>query len=353
MDKTIKKVSVVLLHLSLWLFIFIFPIIFIDPNEPHPPLLENISGFILTMVLFYVNYLFLIKYQLFKRKYFTFSLINLTLIILFIVCGYFYLKFTDNFSPPSMIPPPDKLMFSMKKMGIPFDLFLVRNLLSFFLSIGVAVAIRSTRRLKEEESLREKVMNEHLKSEITYLKYQLQPHFFFNTLNNIYALIDRKPDLAKEVLHNLSKLLRYVLYHAEDAMVPLQSEIYFLKTYINLMQIRISSNIFVKFEFPEVETEIKVPPLLFITLVENAYKHGIDATLQGNIYIKMEITISHIVLSVTNSCSKQIGDDQTVSGIGLENLAKRLNILYKPAEFLFTQKQTEKEYFSELKIPAN
>jgi LytS/YehU family sensor histidine kinase len=234
---------------------------------------------------------------------------------------------------------------------VPFDLFLIRSLLSFSLSIGVAVAIRSTMRLKEEEALREKIENEHLKSEITYLKYQLQPHFFFNTLNNIYALIDRKPELAKEVLHNLSKLLRYVLYHSEDAKVPLYSEIYFLKTYINLMQIRLSSNIIVKFEFPDDESEINVPPLLFITLVENAYKHGVDVNLHGNIFMKMEISPNHIVFSVTNSCSRQMTDDHTVSGIGVENLLKRLNILYKSSEFSFSRKQTDKEYFSELKIP--
>jgi LytS/YehU family sensor histidine kinase len=119
------------------------------------------------------------------------------------------------------------------------------------------------------------------------------------------------------------------------------------------MQIRLSSNIVVKYEFPETETEIKAPPLLFITLVENAYKHGIDATLYGNIYIKMEITTSHIVFSVTNSCSRQNGDDQTVSGIGLENLHKRLGILYKSSEFTLTRKQTEKEFFSQLKIPVD
>jgi two-component system, LytTR family, sensor histidine kinase AlgZ len=337
MNKTIKNIPVLMLHLSMWLFVFIFPLLFVDNSRPHPPVLNVFPEFALSILLFYLNYFFLIKKILFKKKYLLFGAINLSILLLFLGLDFVLLAYTDP--------------FFLRK--VPFDLFLIRSLLSFCLALGVSVAVRSTIRLKEEETLREKVVNEHLKSEITYLKYQLQPHFFFNTLNNIYALIDRKPDLAKEVLHNLSKLLRYVLYHAEDALVPLQSEIYFLKTYINLMQIRISSNIFVKFEFPEVETEIKVPPLLFSTLLENAYKHGIDATSQGNIYIKMEITISHIVFSVTNSCSKQIGDNQTVSGIGLENLAKRLNILYKPSEFLFTQKQTEKEYFSELKIPAN
>jgi sensor histidine kinase YesM len=335
MDHTIKKVPVVLLHLSLWLFVFIFPVLFVDTDRPHPPIFNGFPEFVLTIVLFYFNFLFLIKRILFKKKFLVFVAINLAILTLMVGLNFVLLGFTD----PIFIE------------RVPFDLFLIRSLLSFTLSIGVAVAIRSTIRLTEEESLRKKIENEHLKSEITYLKYQLQPHFFFNTLNNIYALIDRKPELAKEVLHNLSKLLRYVLYHAEDARVPLYSEIYFLRTYINLMQIRLSSNIIVKSEFPELESEITVPPLLFITLVENAYKHGVDVNLQGNIFIKMEITSSHIVFSVTNSCSRQMTDDQTVSGIGIENLLKRLNILYKPSEFSFSRKQTDKEYFSELKIP--
>jgi two-component system, LytTR family, sensor histidine kinase AlgZ len=337
MDNTIKKVPVLLLHLSMWLFVFIFPLLFLDNDRPHPPIFNSSPEFILTIILFYINFSLLIKKILFKKKYILFGSINLSILILFVVLNFILLGFTDTFFPER----------------VPFDLFLIRSLLSFLLSIGVAVAIRSTMRLREEQSLREKIENEHLKSEITYLKYQLQPHFFFNTLNNIYALIDRKPDLAKEVLHNLSKLLRYVLYHAEDARVSLQSEIYFLKTYINLMQIRLSSNIVVKFEFPVEETEIKVPPLLFITLLENAYKHGIDATLQGNISVKMEITESHVVFRVMNSCSKQIGDDQTVSGIGLENLYKRLHILYKTSEFTLIRKHSDIEYFSELKIPSS
>jgi len=337
MNKIIRKAPIILLHLCVWLFIFLFPILFVNSERHHPPVFSSFPEYLLAIFLFYLNFSFLIKNLLFKKKYLLFGLVNFAILLTFVGLNFVLLGLTDPFFPER----------------VPFDLFLVRSLLSLLLSIGVAVAIRSTMRLKEEESLRKKAENEHLKSEIIYLKYQLQPHFFFNTLNNIYALIDRKPDLAKEVLHNLSKLLRYVLYHAEDAKVPLTSEIYFLKTYINLMQIRLSSNIFVKFEFPDIETEIKVPPLLFITLVENAYKHGIDATLQGNIFIKMEITETHVLFSVTNSCSRQNGDDQTVSGIGLENLIKRLNILYKTSEFTLSRKQTDKEYFSELKIPFN
>jgi two-component system, LytTR family, sensor histidine kinase AlgZ len=352
MNKIIKKGPVLLLHLGMWLFIFIFPILFVDPNEPHPPLLENIPGFLLTIVLFYVNYFFLIKRYLFKRKYLAFCLANLTLTVLFIGGVYFYLKSNNEFFPP-MNFHPDRAMMPHKERGIPFDLFLIRNLLSFSLSIGVAVAIRSTTRLKEEESLREKIENEHLKSEITYLKYQLQPHFFFNTLNNIYALIDRKPELAKDVLHKLSKLMRYVLYHAEDTIVPLRSEIEFLKNYIDLMSIRISSNIDVKFEFQEIVSEIKVPPLLFISLVENAYKHGIDATLPGHIFIKMEYNTERVTFTVINTLFPKTSDDQTVSGIGLENLNKRLQILYRNSDFELIKKQSETEYHTELIIPIN
>ncbi|MEI6851760.1 MAG: histidine kinase [Bacteroidota bacterium] len=340
MSKIPKNIPLLLLHLSMWIFVYIFPLLFVDNSRPHPPMVNVLPEFVLSMVLFYLNYFLLIKQLLFKKKYLLFSAISFAILLLFLGCDYVFQAYND----PNFLGK------------VPFDLFLIRSLLSFTLSIGVSVAIRSTMRLKEEESLRKKIENEHLKSEITYLKYQLQPHFFFNTLNNIYALIDRKPELAKEVLHNLSKLLRYVLYHAEDAKVPLQSEIYFLKTYINLMQIRLSSSIFVKYEFPDLEaeeTEVRVPPLLFITLVENAYKHGIDANLQGNIFIKMELTASHVIFSVNNSCSKPIGDDQTVSGIGLENLQKRLDILYKANEFSLIRKQTDKDYYSELKIPAN
>jgi two-component system, LytTR family, sensor histidine kinase AlgZ len=351
MNKTISRLPVFLLHFGIWLFIFVFPILFVDYSRPHPPVFSNIFDFLLTFLLFYINYFILIKRFLFKRKYVAFLLSNVLIILLLFVATYFYIELSYPFFQDRIEGSHPEHMFHGEFKSIPLDFFIFRNLLMYSLSCGAAVAIRSTLRLKEEEALRKKIENEHLKSEITYLKYQLQPHFFFNTLNNIYALIDRKPEMAKEVLHNLSKLLRYVLYHAEDPTVLLQSEIYFLKTYINLMQIRLSSNINVSYEFPDIEEEIKVPPLLFITLVENAYKHGIDATLQGNISIKMQIDQHQICFSVTNTCSHPNTDDQTVSGIGLDNLRKRSKLLYKDSEFKLTSKQTENEYFSELIIP--
>jgi sensor histidine kinase YesM len=167
--------------------------------------------FVLSVILFYLNFFLLINKLLFKKKYLLFGILNLAIILLFLGFDYVIQAYADS--------------FFMRK--VPFDLFLFRGMLSFSLAMGVSVAVRSTMRLRDEESLRKKIENEHLKSEITYLKYQLQPHFFFNTLNNIYALIDRKPDLAKEVLHNLSKLLRYVLYHAEDARVPIKAKFIF------------------------------------------------------------------------------------------------------------------------------
>jgi LytS/YehU family sensor histidine kinase len=147
--------------------------------------------------------------------------------------------------------------------------------------------------------------------------------------------------------------MRYVLYHADDHKVSLQGEIEFMKNYIDLMSIRIAENITVKFEFPEIEQEIKVPPLLFISLIENAYKHGIDANFPGFIHISMEITTQTIIFKVNNTLFPKPMDDQTISGIGLENLNKRLQLLYKDMDVKLIREQTENEYHTELKIPKN
>ena len=158
--------------------------------------------------------------------------------------------------------------------------------------------------------------------------YQLQPHFFFNSLNNIYALIDISPDQAKSSIHSLSKLMRYMLYETNVELLPLSKEIDFMKKYIDLMKLRVSDKTEVSYSFPTKETGINIAPLLFISLIENAFKHGVSASKESSIDIKMATLDKKIIFTIKNNNFPKRTDDKSGSGMGIPNIQKRLELLY-------------------------
>jgi LytS/YehU family sensor histidine kinase len=160
------------------------------------------------------------------------------------------------------------------------------------------------------------------------LHYQLQPHFFFNALNNIYALIDVSPEQAKTTIHSLGKLMRYMLYDTNVELVPLSKEIEFMKKYIELMRLRISEKTQINSSFPMEHTETKVAPLLFISLIENAFKHGVSANKESVINIEMTNENNKVNFKIENDNFPKEADDKSGSGIGLQNIKKRLQLLY-------------------------
>jgi LytS/YehU family sensor histidine kinase len=233
------------------------------------------------------------------------------------------------------------------------DMMISRNIFPFLLSLGVAVAIRATVKSNKEESERKKLENEHLKSELSYLKYQIQPHFFFNTLNNIYSLIDTSPDYAKEVLHRLSKLMRFILYQTNDSEVLVKDEITFIANYVELMKIRTQQNVSISIEIPPTVPEVRIPPLIYISLVENAFKHGIDPVKNSVIRIWFSVANDKLLFEVANTNFPKAQKDKSGSGIGVANVKKRLEFLYSPDEYNFEQQCVGDFYITKLTIPIN
>jgi sensor histidine kinase YesM len=342
-----KKLLLIIIHFFVWMLLLLIPLIFIDTDHPHPPFIEKIIELVVMAVLFYVNFYYIIEKLWFKRKFLKVIFYNILLWLTLTGTAFVLIYLL---TPMVTFPAFDFNDFGPQHL-IPVDMVIYRLLVSFFLTTGLAIAIKATMRFVNEEDLRKKIEKEHLLSEISYLKYQLQPHFFFNTLNNIYALIDVKPIMAKEILHKLSKLMRYVLYHADETSVPLYQEVDFLKNYIHLMAIRTNLNTHIHSEFPEEILHASVPPLIFISLVENAFKHGVDATRSSIIYIKMEVDERYVILYVENSYFGKNDMDYSLSGIGLENLTKRLNLIYNQEDYIFTKYIKNSIYYSKLKIP--
>lgn len=169
---------------------------------------------------------------------------------------------------------------------------------------------------------------ERIKSELEYLKYQINPHFLMNTLNNIHALVDIDSEKAKDTIINLSKMMRFVLYKGPQEKISLQDEIEFLKDYIELMRIRYIDSVDIRFEYPQSIPLINIPSLLFVPFVENAFKHGVSYEKKSFIHISIACDNKDVTLVVTNTKIDETMVKEGSGGIGLDNTKRRLNILY-------------------------
>lgn len=176
-----------------------------------------------------------------------------------------------------------------------------------------------------------KLQKEKLQLELNALKAQIHPHFLFNTLNNLYSLTLKNSDKASEVVLKLSDIMRYVLYQANEERVELKKELDFIKNYVDLQRIRYHDKYDITFEVSGTNEEVTIAPLLFIDFTENAFKHGIDKRFSdGFVHVKFEIHPDHLLFLCTNSIgnNEQAGIRQQDAGIGLNNVRKRLSILY-------------------------
>lgn len=191
-----------------------------------------------------------------------------------------------------------------------------------------------------------------LQTEMDYLKYQINPHFFMNTLNNIHAMIDIDPEAAKNTVIELSKMMRYVLYDSDKTQTNLMQELHFMENYVSLMRIRYTSDVDVRFNIQTpVPMDAKVPPLLLIVFLENAFKHGVSYQESSYVHIDLRCEDSRAVCEVRNSRHKGVIVEK--GGIGLENVKKRLNLLFDNNYTLEIDDSNEQEYRVKLSIPMN
>ena len=174
-----------------------------------------------------------------------------------------------------------------------------------------------------------------------------------NTLNNIHALIDIDTEKAKEAVIELSKIMRYVLYDADRQTVSLQKEIEFIDNYIRLMRLRYSDDVDISTEYPAMMPDVQVPPLALATLTENAFKHGISYRIDSFVHTVLEVGDGFIVYTVSNSISDCAAgvSGMTGNGVGLDNLLKRLELLYG-TDYSFEVQRTDRQYVASLRIPT-
>ena len=189
---------------------------------------------------------------------------------------------------------------------------------------------------------------ENLEQQLEYLRYQINPHFFMNTLNNIHALVDIDPEKAKDTILELSKMMRFVLYEGDKKGVPLTREFDFIRHYIQLMKLRYTDKVKITVELPAEVPDKQIPPLMLITFIENAFKHGISYQHESFIHIKADIEREQLRFLCRNS--KADMPNQEKGGVGLQNVKQRLNLLYDNNYTLNIEDETD-VYNVELTIP--
>ena len=209
----------------------------------------------------------------------------------------------------------------------PFTIRYLIHCVIAFLMVGFNIAIKLFFKSFRDEEMLKELEHQRLQSELQYLKYQINPHFFMNTLNNIHALVDIDTGKAKSTIVELSKLMRYVLYEASNKTILLSREVQFLKNYIALMSLRYTNKVSIQMDFPAEVPEVQIPPLLFVSFVENAFKHGVSYRSESFIHVLMQLDEGNR-LSFRCSNSNNGSADEQHHGIGLENIRKRLRLLF-------------------------
>ncbi len=351
MDKAKKKKYIsILIHLTSWFLASGIPfMLFWRGNESDflAKLIHH-SVFVLALVtVYYLNYFVIINKLMFRKRMWEFTLVNLLLIL---VVGQLIYQWDMLNLPTFDSTPPD----GRHNPKLPFALFyFFKYVIAYIFPLGVCIAVKTTGKWYTMEAEMQEEEKKRTEAELTNLRQQLNPHFLFNTLNNIYSLIAISPDKAQNTVLELSKLLRYALYENNHNFVPLQHEIDFIKNYVELMRIRLTADIEVKsnIEVSSVSNHL-VAPMLFISLVENSFKHGISPSHPSFIHITIHELNNQLHCTIRNSCFPKSSADQSGSGIGLDNLRRRLQLIY-PSQHTFTAQKEDNTFVAQLIIPLN
>ena len=254
-------------------------------------------------------------------------------------------------TPHDRQPRPERMHHPMVVMG---EHDVVATII-FILMLGMNIGVKLYFRQQQDRDRMMKLENDNLEQQLEYLKYQINPHFLMNTLNNIHALVDIDPEQAKETIVELSKIMRFVLYEGSKQKVPLRQELLFLENYIKLMKMRFTDQVAINVELPDMIPDREIPPLLLITFVENAFKHGVSYQKKSFIDINISVSPSAsctqgqtLVFRCVNSKQAQARDSH--GGVGLQNARRRLQLLYR-SDYSLKIADGEDTYSVKLEIP--
>lgn len=290
-----------------------------------------------------INYCILIPLLLFTSKKKYFYIIN-SAIILFLIA----IPIINNGFVPDVPQEVREAFPNAKFLWIAVG-GIVLKIIFYAVMVAMPVGLKYVMRWNDEKHKMEEERRRNAEAELTWLKNQLNPHFLFNTLNNISSLTQIDADKAQESIGQFSELLRYALYESNVKKVKLTDETEFMKNYINLMSLRCNEMTLVETRFDSFDESLTISPLLFISLIENAFKHGISSHKDSFVKIDMGLDGNDLVFSCENSIHEKTSENRSGSGIGLENMLRRLDLLY-PDAYTYRQYIEDRTYIAIVRI---
>jgi len=312
------------IHACIWIYIFVSPLLMHRPSETFEwvSYLQRLYFPLSSCAVFYLNYFWLIPRYFIEKRYRIFVLLNIIAIVLLLYSRDLYAMLLPLHEWQSIRPRRRMRMHAEGGPSAWFrSLYYLRSFISMAFIAFIAVAVKLSVRWRQAETARRE-------AELQNIKNQINPHFLLNTLNNIYALTAFDPEKARHAIEELSGLLRYVLYENQAGEVSLKKEVDFLQTYIALMRLRLADGVVVEVEIDCPNPErVQVSPLIFISLVENAFKHGVSPTSTGHIVIRMQADDKTIRFACHNTNYPK-AHDKSPGGIGLDQVRRRLDAAY-------------------------
>lgn len=341
--------AVILLAFLLFYFPSMLTLLTHD-NQPNDMIAFNILIATCYTGIFCANYFWIVPRIFFEKdNKILFFLINFILVA--ILCSLLPLWFEFH----GGLPRPRHLQGRILTAGqvfVGYLSFILRDGIMMVLCIALAFALRLS---KTREEMRSRVLQleaERRNTELKSLKAQLNPHFLFNSMNNIYALIAINPEKAQQSLYELSNMLRFMIYDSESKTVSLAKEMQFISDYIRLMSLRLNPSVRLTYNLPKVsDNSLQIAPLLILTLVENAFKHVGLVENEGFIDIQVCLDSEWLSCKVSNSCKSNGSDnlEKGASGVGLKNIEKQLELLYT-GDYNLSIERESFEFLAELKI---
>lgn len=341
--KYIKSINLLIIGF-IFILLFTLPVLFtrINGEIAWRYVFKIWKDQVMLIPLFAINHWILVPRLMLRRKYWLYVTSVLGIIAIF-SASYYYNDEVVNKKPQKTADTRDARPDPVP----PFA-----NLLMYSLLIaGVDSGLCFSKQWHENEEKKQLLEIENNKMQLDILRNQISPHFFMNTLNNIYALVDYNSQVAKESVMKLSKMMRYLLYENENGTVKLSKEFEFIKSYIDLMKMRSEENTSILLIIPESYEDKRIPALLFLSYIENAFKYGISCQTPSFINIVFEISAGSLVFNCINSINSGYEKDNK-GGLGLKNNKNRLDILFGK-DYSLDIKASEKVHSVSLSIPLS
>lgn len=336
-----NKFIIISVHVLAWMLLMLVPFLstyqvlqslVLDSKElKFIPLLVSGLGFIL---IFYINYFFLIPRFLFTKKYLKYILLflgSIVCVLFFVNLVFYYFDFN-----PEKLEKINPIIHSIKPIAA------ANNILMLLISFVAAYCLALLTKMKQIEQ-------EKLSAQIASLKSQINPHFLFNTLNSIYATAIEKSPQTAEMVAKLSEMMRYTMSETQNDVVDLEDEIAYVDNFIELQKMRLDDKVKLEYKTEGNFSGLKIAPMLLIPFIENSFKHGVNSEEDSNIYILIEVKESEFHLKVVNNKVQTQKETSERSGLGIENTKNRLQLIY-PTKHMLSIKDTAQSFRVSLHI---